>query len=201
VKIGRGLTIVSAIRIIWMVSITIFVGGGVGIVWWPSSQTIAATQLQAKVLYDEANVNEAEVRHAAELQALTDRMADDVRALSGQASPSAATAATLALLNREARVFAIDVRSIVPTTAPTPAPSTALVGTPIEIDVGGHFRNLLAMVSDLPRHNVLIEVNDVSLDDDGDRSLRPVLSAKIHATVFRYHANTEEEMGYASKPL
>lgn len=194
--IGRGLTMASAVRVVWMVSAALFVGGGVGIVWWPSSQTIASMQSQARTLYDQANANDVEVRHAAELRALAKRMADDVRALSGEDSQSATTAAALALLSHESRAFTVDVRSFVPATAATPAPGTSLVGTPVEIDVRGGFRNLLALVSDLPRHNVLIDVNDVSLDDNGNRSATPVLSAKIHATIFRYHAKTGEEMEY-----
>jgi len=185
--IGRGLTMASAVRVVWMVSAALFVGGGVGIVWWPSSQTIASMQSQARTLYDQANANDVEVRHAAELRALAKRMADDVRALSGEDSQSATTAAALALLSHESRAFTVDVRSFVPATAATPAPGTSLVGTPVEIDVRGGFRNLLALVSDL---------NDVSLDDNGNRSATPVLSAKIHATIFRYHAKTGEEMEY-----
>jgi Tfp pilus assembly protein PilO len=153
------------------------------------------------MLYDEANENEAEIRHAAQLHALAKRVTDDVRALSGRGSQSAAMAATLALLSGEARAFKIDVRSIVPTTAAPPVASSLLAGAPIEIDVRGHFRELLAFVSDLPRHNVLIDVSDVSLDDDGDGAPSPILSAKIHATLFRYRGNAGEEMEYASGAL
>ncbi len=195
------LTIPSAVRIVWMLTAAIFLGGGVGIVWWPTAETITAIQSQAKALYDEANENEAAVRHAASLHALAKRMADDVRVLSGQSSQSAAVAATLALLNRETRDFKIDVRSIVPAITATPAASSSLSGTPIEIDVRGQFRDLLAFVSDLPRHNVLIDVSDVSLGDEDQRSLRPVLDARIHATVFRYRGIAGEEIKYASRTL
>jgi Tfp pilus assembly protein PilO len=198
-KLTGGLTISSMVRILWMLTAATFVGAGVGIVWWPSSQALAAMQSQAKALYDEANDNEAEIRHAAQLHALAKQVADDVRELSGRRSESAVMAATLTLLGTEARAFKIDVRSILPTA--TPVASSPLSGIPVEIDARGHFRELLAFVSDLPRHNVLIDVSDVSLDDDGDRTLSPVLSAKIHATLFRYRGTVGEEMEYASGAL
>lgn len=198
-----GLSIRAGARIAWMLTATVFLGGGIGMVWWPASQTIAAIQSQAKTLYDEANENDAEVRHAAQLRALGKQMAEDVRSLSGQGSQSAVTATILGLLNREARAFKIDVRSIVPASATTPPKDEdrVLAGAPIEIDARGHFRDLLAFVSDLPRHDVLIALNDITLDDNDDRSFKPQLNAKIHATVFRYHGLAEEETPHASGPL
>jgi Tfp pilus assembly protein PilO len=185
-----------------------FFGLGLGVVWWPSSQTIGAIKAQAKTLYDEANQNEAEIRRATQLRAIAKRVSDDVRKLSGQGSSSALTAATLALIDRESRAHGIDVRSIAPavseaspgTTKPQPA-DNALVGTPIEIDVRGHFRDLLAFISDLPRDDVLVDVSDVSLVDNGSRSAKPVLGATIHATVYRYRGVTETENQHASGSL
>jgi Tfp pilus assembly protein PilO len=202
-------TMSAGIRIIWMLGAAIFLGVGLGLVWWPTSQTIAAIKSQAKNLYDEANENEADVRHAAELRSLAKRVSADVHLLSGQGSQSAVTAATLSLLNREARVFGVDVRSIVPAPASSPTPPaqgqstsiSSLAGAPVEIDVRGRFRNVLAFVADLPRHNVLIAVSDLSLADEGDPSIKPVLSAKLHATVYRYRGIAEEEAQHASGTL
>jgi Tfp pilus assembly protein PilO len=206
---GGTLTMSAGVRIIWILGAAIFLGIGVGLVWWPTSQTITVLKSQAKNLYDEANQNEADVRHAAELHSLAKRVSDEVRLLSGQESQSAVTAATLSLLNREARAFGIDVRSIVPAPAPSPTPpslgqttaNSALAGSPVQIDIRGRFRDVLAFVADLPRHNVLIDVRDVSLADDGDGSVKPILNAKIHAIVFRYRGIAEEEAQHASGTL
>ena len=198
------LTSPASVRIVWMLTAAIFLGPGVGLVWWPASQTITGLKAQAKSLYDEANQNEADVRHADQLRSLAESISNDVHALSGQGSESAMTAATLSLLNREAHVFAVDVLSIVP--APSSAPVQAsrasvdnrLQGVPIEVDVRARFRDVLAFVSDLPRHNVLIDLHDVNLADEGDRSATPVLRVKIHATIFRYRGTAEEEAQHAS---
>jgi Tfp pilus assembly protein PilO len=213
-RVTEPLTLASGIRIVWMLTATTFFGLGLGLVWWPTWQTINATKAQAKTLYDEANQNESEIQRAAQLRVMAKRVAEDVHQLSGQGSASAVTAATLTLLNRESRAYGVDVRSIVPapvsSLSPAPAspdPETlqaahnALVGTAMEIDVRANFRDLLAFISDLPRHNVLIDVSDVSLVDRGDRSAKPVLGAKIQATIYRYQGVAEREDANASGSL
>lgn len=191
-----------------MFTAAMFLGIGMGVVWWPASQTIAAVKEQAESQYDEANQNEAVVHHAAQLRAIANRVTDDVRQLSG-GSQSALTAATLTLLNRESHAHTIDIRSIVPAPiAPTSAPpaaarpaDSALTGTAIEIDARGRFRDILAFISDLPRHNVLIDVSDINIIDRGDHSPKPVLGATIHATVFRYKGIKKGEIPHAAAAL
>lgn len=200
-KLAEPMSIASAVRIVWIVTAAVFFGLGLGVIWWPASQTIATIKAQAKSLYDEANQNESDVQRATQLRAISRRVSDDVRKLSGQRSRSAVMATTLGLLNRESRAHGIDVRSIVPApiASALPAPPQAqvdestMVGTAVEIDVRGRFRDLLAFVSDLPRHNVLIDISDIDLVDRGDRSLKPVLGATIHATVFRFQSTPERE--------
>ncbi|HUA09828.1 MAG TPA: type 4a pilus biogenesis protein PilO [Candidatus Acidoferrales bacterium] len=198
------MTIAAYVRIVWLLTGAVFFGLGVGVVWWPNAQTIAAVSAQSRALYDEANQNEAEVRHAAQLRAVARQIAGDVRSLSGEGSQSAAMAATLALLGREGRAFSVDVRSILPapeaSAMPSPGPAErALAGTPLEIDVRGSFRDILAFVSDLPRHDALIEVHELSLSDRGDRSPKHILGASIYATVFRYGDGAERETQHASR--
>jgi Tfp pilus assembly protein PilO len=207
-KFDEPLTVTSAVRITWMLTAFVFFGLGIGLVWWPTSQTIDAVKTQARSLYDEANQNESDVQRAAQLREVAQRVSDDVRKLSGQGSQSAVTAATLALLYRESRVHSVDVQSISPAAVASPAAATAsaaarptdnaLVGSPIEIDVRGRFRDILSFISDLPRNNVLIDVNDISLADRGDRSAKPVLGATIHATIYRYQGIAEREIQHAS---
>lgn len=207
-KLTEPLTIASGVRITWMLTALLFFGLGMGLVWWPTSQAIDSIKAQARSLYDEANQNESDVQHAIRLRRVAKRVLDDVRKLSGQGSQSAVTAATLALLYRESRANGVDVRSIVP--APAVSQSTtqgtgaaqpadgALVGSPIEIDVRGRFRDILAFVSDLPRQNVLVEVRDINLADRGDHSAKPVLGATIHATIYRYQGIAERKVQHGS---
>ena len=183
----------ATIRIVWLLTAAVIFGIGIGLVWWPSSQAINALRAQAKSAYDEADQNDAEVRHAAELQAVERRVAEDVAHLSGRTSHSAVLAATLQLLYGEGRAFHVDVRSIVPAPAPSSTPIAeassrgTLTGTPIEIDARGRFRDLLHFVADLPRHDVLVAIDNANLAGGGDRSAEPILNARINATVYRYH--------------
>ncbi|HTX57048.1 MAG TPA: type 4a pilus biogenesis protein PilO [Candidatus Acidoferrales bacterium] len=190
-KLGGPPALSSGVRIVWMLAASIFFGVGVGIVWWPTSQTIASYKTQAKSLYDDANQDETEIAHASELRSAARRVEDDVKLLSAQSSAGAVTAATLRLLNGEAHAYGVDVRSIVPAPQASASPG-ALAGTVVELDVRGRFRNLLAFISDLPRHDVLMEINDVSLAGTGDRSPKPVLAATIHAAIYRYRGIGKE---------
>lgn len=198
-KFAGALTVTSGVRITWMLTALVFFGLGLGLVWWPTSQTIEALKAQARSLYDEANQNESDVQRAPQLRAVARRVSDDVRKLSGQGSQSAVTAATLVLLYRESHAYDVDVRSIVPAPAASPGPSdNVLGGNPIEVEVRGRFRDILAFISDLPRHNVLIDVSDINLTDRGEHSAKPVLGATIHATMYRYLGVADRETQHAS---
>jgi len=205
-RLTEPLTVTSGARITWMLTAFVFFGLGLGLVWWPTSLTIDAVKAQAKSLYDEANQNESNVQRATQLRAIVKRVSDDIRKLSGQDSQSAVTAATLSLLYRESHTRSIDVRSILPAPVPSapaavavarPAEAT-LVGTSIEIDVRGRFRDILGFISDLPRHNVLVDVSDINLVERGDHSAKPVLGATIHATIYRCMGTLERENQHAS---
>jgi hypothetical protein len=180
------------VRVIWVLTAAIFFGIGIGAVWWPSAQAIASVRAQAKGAYDEANQNESEIRHAAQLRAVAERVSRDVSRLAGQDSESATTAMTLRILNAQSRKFGVEIGAIVPRSeaapdAPNPgAVNNRLTGTEVEIDLRGRFRNVLSFVSDLPRHEVLIRINSVDvLQVDASRPDRPVLTVKMAATLFR----------------
>lgn len=197
----KGLTLPAAARLIWLLAGAMLLGVGVGLVWMPSSQAIAQVQAQAKDLYDRASRNDAEARESARLEAAAKHIAADVDSLSGQASPTAATARALALLNRDARLFGVAIHAIAPAPQASPAPFAGLRGMPLEIDARGSFRALLAFAADLPRHDVLIEIDDLNLAATPSRSRSPVLEAKIEATIYRYNPAPETEVTHAPGTL
>ncbi len=190
----KGLDVRAWGRITWLLTALMLFGVGIGLVWWPASRTVADLRAQAKSAYDEANQNESDVRHAGQLHAVAAEISRDVGRLAPQDSRSAVMASTLRLLYATSRKLRIEVGAIVPRPVPTTAPLKqadyadveALTGTDLEIDLRGSFRNLLAFADDLPRHDVLIEVRDLNISqaDVSNRS-RPVLSAKLDATVFQ----------------
>jgi Tfp pilus assembly protein PilO len=185
------------VRATWLVTFTVFVGVGIGLVWWPSSQTIDAYRQAAGAYYEEASRNEQDVRHAAQLRTLQDRVIADLKSLAPLHSTTAATATMLQLLAAETKNYNVSVRTIVPAVAqaspaPQALPSTGPFDqTNIEIDLSGRFDNILRFVSDLPRHDALLEIRDVSLSQSGGRGL----SATLHATLYRYHGGLPSEDG------
>jgi len=178
-------------RILWLAAAAVLFGLGVGVVWWPSAQDIAQMQAQAKNLYDGANANERVLRQAARMRAARARVAADVRALAGSETPNAATVRAIRLLDRRAKAFGLEIRAVVPALPPSPAPAASaqagsLLGFPVEIDLRGTFRAVLAFTADIPRHDVLVEVRNLDLAAAGDRARKPVLDARLAVTVYRY---------------
>jgi len=191
-KPHRGLDEAAIVRVLWALTAFVVFGIGVGCVWWPSSSAIAQIDAHSREMYDEANSDDEVVRHAAELRALRTHLVEDVRSLSGQTSNGAATAAALRLLSEESKHFRVDVRSVIPQVAPqtTASPGTgdaeALLGTDLSLGLRGHFRNVVAMLTDLPRHDVLLRVSDISLSSsDRARANSPDLDVTVRATLYR----------------
>jgi len=156
-------------------------------------------------MYELANHNEASVRQASALRAARARVAADVERLCGQASDGAATASLLRLLSDESKRFNVELRSLAPETIEAPAPSSRRTDTlrsfAVTLNVRGRFRNIVAMLADVPRHEVLVGVRDVTLQT-AQRPQSGVVSldATVRATVYRVGKRTTEE-SHASQSL
>ena len=191
------------VRAIWLMTFLVFVGVGIGVVWWPSSQTIDAYRQAAAMYYDEATRNEADVRHAAQLRILQNRVLTDLKLITPLHSPGAATATMLELLATESKTYGVSIRSIVPVVAPAaPAPRAAGTSGPfdatsIEIGLRGRFDKVLQFVSDLPRHESLLEIRDMSFSQSGGDGL----AVTVHATLYQYRGNLPSEDSRASSPV
>ena len=194
-------------RVVWWLAGFVFVGIGIGLVWWPASAHIAAVRENAKELYDEANANQADVRRAATLRSARARIAADVGALTGQRSSGAATAAALHVLSARAKHFGVELRSVAPQEVPgamlgpaaRPAPDGLI---PIDMTVGlrGIFRNVVALLADLPRHQALLAVRDVSLQaTDALHAGVPTLDVTVHATLYRVRQKALTEGVHAAR--
>ena len=176
----------SLVRILWSVSALILLGVGVGLIWWPDSRELTQLRARAQEMYEEANQNEEEERHAADVLAARSRVLDDVRTLSGQGSGATATARALQLLADESKKYHVAVRSVIPAAASASPPTAgALQGDPVTVAVHGKFRDIIAMLSDLPRHDALIETDGIAMSARTERSTSPILDATVNATLYR----------------
>ncbi len=183
------------VRVSWLFS-TFVLGLGVCGVWWPASQELSARHAHALELYDEANSIDAATRRAFELQQAQQRVATDIAELGGVRSNGAVTAAVLQLLHEESKRQVVQIREVAPEISAHVASamnggdlaaghSDALSGSDVAISVRGTFRNIVALVADLPRHDVLIDAHDIQLaSTEGDRK-PPVLDVTLHSTIYR----------------
>ncbi len=191
------------IRVLWLVA-SLCACATYGFIVRPSEQSITEITRQARVLYDEANEDDAKVRRSATLAIVQARVNADVRMLSGQGSGSAATAATLRRAADEAKRFHVEIRSLTPETSAPPAlgavaaSDDSLDGEDWTLGVRADFHDVVAFLADLPRHDVLIDVHDVDLKSpSAGESSAPVLDGTVHVTVLRLHSNLAED-GYAA---
>lgn len=182
-------------KLAWCAAVLLAISG-YGLVIAPGELRVRAAELHAKTLYDEANVDDAKIRRAAELRAIQRRIEGDVRTLSGQRSDGAITATALHMLSDEGRRFHVDLLSVVPD-PPVSVPGAVaetLPSVPWTIGVRGQFRDIVAFLSDVPRHDALVDVRDLELTArPRSESRSPALDVTIHALVYRVPALAFEE--------
>src|SRR5512146_2697519 len=178
----------TRVRIVWLLTVVaVFVG--YALVWQPKQQMLSAIDLHAHDLYEQANANENNVRQARKLRAIRARVESDLALLSGQSTSGRVTALALRLFDDEAKHHHVEVRTIVPDAVIDPQSQHAqsLLAAPVTVGLRGEFRDVVDLLEDLPRHNVLIGVRDVELSalDRASQVAKPALDAIIHTTIYR----------------
>ena len=185
-------------RIAWVGVAFMMFGVGVGLIWWPAAQRIGEIRSHARELYDEANDIDSATRRAAQLRDAQARVEADLRSLGGLRSDGAVTAALLQLFHDEAKRERVDIREVAPdsrshdstSTNPTVRHSNALASYDLSIGARGPFRNVVALIADLPRHDVLIDVHDVQITSSDQQRNPPILDVTLHATIYRVVSTT-----------
>lgn len=177
-------------RVTWCLAAFIIFGIGVGFVWWPASQRISQLRGHARELYDQANDIEAATRRSAQLHDAQVRVRADLRSLGGIRSSGSVTAALLRLFHDEAKRTGVEILRIEPSSKLERHDDTSfkpqnLIGYDIEIGARGPFRNVIALVADLPRHDVLIDVHDVQLRASGAPRHEPLLDVTLYSSIYR----------------
>lgn len=183
------------IRVTWLVVAFVVGGIGIGCIWWPAAQDISQRHARAMELYEEANTIDAAIRRASQLRSAQFRIKTDLAELGGVRSPGAITAALLQLLHEESKRQGVEVREVAPDTNPhtSPPPRTpqssilkadVLAPEDIAVSVRGPFRNIVALVADLPRHDVLVDIRDIQLSSTEAARRPPILDVTLHATIY-----------------
>jgi Tfp pilus assembly protein PilO len=184
-------------RVVWLMA-ALVLAAGYALVYEPSERNAAAQSRYAEQLYREARANEAELQRAAEIREAQVRVRADLDRIAGSASTSAVTVLALHLLNEESRRFRIDVRTIEPEHVAVKA-NGRLERTPVVLGLRGYFRNIVALLSDLSRHDVLIGVDGIDLAaGEGAPGASPLLDGTVHLSIYRLRAEPALEDQHAA---
>ncbi|MBV9270473.1 MAG: hypothetical protein JO165_05220 [Candidatus Eremiobacteraeota bacterium] len=151
---------------------------------------------ESEHLYAQTAANERVIRESKRLAALQTAVDRD---LSGVESKRFVTFTEelLQIVDSDAHHFGATAVGVEPASVPQPpagAPD-GLIGVPVTIRVQGKFEALLRLIEDLPRHNVLLAIDDTQMRIAGtatDARRSPTLEATIHATLYTVHLVAEE---------
>jgi Tfp pilus assembly protein PilO len=152
------------------------VAGYAGIVA-PAQARLRQVAFQAHELYDLANRNERMLANYRALEAARARVRRDLRMLAGESGEDKATLSSLRLLQREAKTYRTSVLGLEPETS-----ATKIAGeSSLRITLLGSYRDVLALVADVTRHDALVEIESVRLE--AAREAKGV-TASVTATLF-----------------
>ncbi len=171
-------------RMAWLfAALVFFVGGGI-MTWWPASRRIAELRAHTEESLDQTAAIAVKLHRARELRAAKARVRADLHRLAGGGAEGTADGALLQLLDAESRGLHVSIEAFTPGNAPQAKQAGPLVGRSVTLAVRGPFRSIVALLADLPKHDVLVGIDDASLQTALPRPRAPVLSATVHATLY-----------------
>lgn len=150
----------------------------------PAERRLAAIQSHAAQLGDLASQNEAAAARIGSLEATRARVRSDVRRLAGTGNSGKIAVVLLKVLQGEASRNHLTISSIAPASdAASARPASQEEG--VAISLQGRYRDAMAAIADLPRHDVLVEVRGVSLVRVASQQPFPYVDATIQAALYR----------------
>jgi hypothetical protein len=170
----------SQVRVAWLVVALVAAIGFCAIVL-PGEQRIAGMEQHAAALADLAERNEALVIRAASLERTRSRVLDEVRRLTGKGGSGRAAVGLLQVLDGEAKRSHVTIFGIAPAGGPASRPGAE---DDVDISLRGRYRDVIGAIADVPHHDVLIEIQGVSLARVDSRQLFPSVDATIHAALY-----------------
>jgi Tfp pilus assembly protein PilO len=171
------------VRFGWLVAGTLAVLGYVAVIA-PSERRLNAIEFQAHELYQLANRNEAMYAARGSLEEARSRVERDMSLLGVKNTSSKVMFATLRLVQWESVAHHAAVTGITPIDATPPNDDGR---QDVIVAIRGRYRDIVALVADLSRHDLLIDVHDLELTSTSIPIFGADVDATIHATV--YHSN------------
>jgi Tfp pilus assembly protein PilO len=172
----------SQLRAAWLV-VTLVALLGFASVVAPAQQRIAAIESHGEELADLATRNEALLSRIGSLEQTRKRVRIDLQRLAGKSGGGRVAVAALQVLEDEAARNHLTISSI------APASEQISTGAPrreedVSVSLRGRYRDLMAAIADVPHHDVLVEVQSVTLQSVATRQVFPSVDATIRAALY-----------------
>lgn len=170
----------SDVRVGWMLVAALAVAG-YALAIAPVERDVRAVAFRAHDLYERSERNERMLRQVRGLQAARSRVQRDIATLSSQNEMGKADLAALALLQFESTERHLTISEL--------SPGQSVAGAddgvqPVTIGVRGNYRDAIAAIADLTRHDVLIELEGATLSATSRRDGLSQVDAVVQATLY-----------------
>jgi Tfp pilus assembly protein PilO len=172
----------AQLRIAWLVVALVAVIGFASIVL-PAQRRIASIQTHAANLADLAARNEALLARLDSLEQTRARVRRDLDRLTGKIGAGRTTVAALHVLEDEAGRNHLTISAIAPAGEEPPA-SRPSREEDVVVTLRGRYRDVMAAIADVPRHDALVEVESVALTRVDTRALFPSVDATVRVALF-----------------
>jgi Tfp pilus assembly protein PilO len=188
----------TQLRIAWLVIALVAILGFASIVL-PAQRAIASIQSHAADLADLAARNEALLARLDSLEQTRARVRRDLERLTGKIGAGRSTVAVLHVLENEAGRNHLTISSIAPAGEGSPA-SRPDREEDVAVSLRGRYRDVMAAVADVPRHDALVEVESVGLARVDSRQLFPSVDAIVRVALYRDVKDLLKEETHAQTP-
>lgn len=174
-------------RVLWAAA-ALFAFGAAWQVQHHFERRIVQAQRAAESLYAMTSANERTIQEETRLRAARDAAERDLKHFGAAASLPSATAAVLEAFERQARSHRATVAAVTPAASMRTLQTPGLLAMPVTVRVRGDFRDILALLVDMPERTPLVEIRRTQLAPSGKpgTGAEPVLDAAIDVTMYRF---------------
>ncbi len=184
------LSVHALARLTWVACTALFVGVGIGLIWWPSTLAIDALQRHGREAYEQTRDDDAILARGSGLVAMRARVGAELARFARRRQNGLLIAGTLQ------DVYQIAVRHHARIVKIAPDASAAIqdrravleASGGLTIVLRGRYPDLIACIAEVARGDVILGLSRVELSlADGDDHEHPLLDATLHTTVYRVH--------------
>jgi Tfp pilus assembly protein PilO len=175
-------TAAGQVRIAWLL-VALAAALGFASIVLPAQRRVAAIEERAAGLADLAARNEALLARLDSLEQTRTRVRRDLERLSGKMGTGRTTVAVLHVLEDEAGRNHLTITGIAPAGEEPSAPRLQREED-VAVSLRGRYRDVMAAIADVSRHDALVEVQSVALTRVDTRQLFPSVDATVRVALY-----------------